>query len=80
MNESDADFYLTNLGVLLKETALSARQRAGDATDPADKAFEQGRAMAYYEVISLMKQQAEAFGIDAARISLADIEPDRDLL
>jgi hypothetical protein len=32
-----------------------ARGSGRRLTDPADKAFEQGRAMAYYEVISLMR-------------------------
>jgi hypothetical protein len=36
--------------------------------------------MAYYEVVSLMKEQAVAFGIDSARLSLADVDPDQDLL
>jgi hypothetical protein len=30
--------------------------------------------------VSLMKDQAVAFGIDAARLSLADVDPDRDLI
>jgi hypothetical protein len=66
MSETVSDHYLLDLGFLLKEAALDARQRANSTPDPGEKAFEQGRAMAYYEVVSLMKDQAVAFGVDAA--------------
>jgi hypothetical protein len=52
MSETAADHYLLDLGFLLKEAALDAQRRAEQATDPGDKAFEQGRAFAYHEVIS----------------------------
>jgi hypothetical protein len=42
--------------------------------------FAQGRAMAYYEVVSLMHQQATAFGLPFADVGLQGINPDRDLL
>jgi hypothetical protein len=42
--------------------------------------FALGRLTAYYEVLSLVKQQAEAFGIDVTALSLQGFDPDRDLL
>lgn len=36
--------------------------------------------MAYYEVVSLMQQQAVAFGIEAQSLGLDDISPERDLI
>ena len=46
MSETVSDHYLLDLGFLLKEAALDARQRANATADPGEKAFEQGRAMA----------------------------------
>jgi hypothetical protein len=79
MVESSSDNYLRDLGYLVRESALEAKRRANEAADD-DRAFEQGRALAYYEVVSLMKEQALAFGIDPSRLSLADVNPDQDLL
>ncbi len=36
--------------------------------------------MAYYEVISLMQQQAEAFGIPLTDINLEGLDPEKDVL
>ncbi len=36
--------------------------------------------MAFHEVISLLQMQAHAFDISLGEISLADIDPDADLL
>ena len=36
--------------------------------------------MAYYEVISTMKNQASVFDLEQEDLSLSDIEPDRDLV
>jgi len=42
--------------------------------------FNLGRAFAYYEVVSLMQQQAAVFELPLMALSLADIDADRDLL
>jgi len=42
--------------------------------------YDKGRHFALYEVISLLVQQAEAFGVDRASIGLAGVDPERDLL
>jgi hypothetical protein len=47
MSETVSDHYLLDLGFLLKKAALDARQRANATADPGERAFEQGRAMAY---------------------------------
>jgi hypothetical protein len=36
--------------------------------------------MAYHEIVSLIQQQAEAFGIPIEDIGLSDISPEKDLL
>jgi hypothetical protein len=66
--------YLRDLGHLIREAAEeSARVAAGDA-------FEQGRRLAYYEVVSLMLSQAATFGLAAEDLAMAGLDPDRDLL
>jgi len=55
-----AQYYLLDLGSLLKQQALAAK--TGTASDGRRDDFEVGRLMAYHEVISLMQEQANTFG------------------
>ncbi|GLI28277.1 hypothetical protein ARHIZOSPH14_25190 [Agromyces rhizosphaerae] len=79
-DDPSAALYLRDLGELLKESALSARDDRDETPVGADRAFADGRLMAYHEVVSLMQQQAVAFGIDIGGLSLEDIDPGRDLV
>jgi hypothetical protein len=82
MSEPGGDklsLYLHDLGELLKEEALIARSESQKAAIE-DRSYARDEAMAFYRVISLMQQQARAFGIDLDVIALSDIDPDRDLL
>jgi hypothetical protein len=72
--------YLADLGALLKQEALEARTQASAEANQPDHQFALGRLTAYYEVLSLMRQQAEAFGIEATALSLDGFDPDRELL
>lgn len=76
-NEKSAQYYLLDLGTLLKAQAVTAKRES--KADPTDS-FALGRLMAYHEVISLMQQQAQAFGLPLESLNLNDIDPDRDLL
>jgi hypothetical protein len=69
--------YLLDLGQLLRGAALSAKHRAAAAPD---RDFEQGRHSAYYEVLSVMHQQAIAFNLPLHDLSLDGLDPERDLL
>ena len=71
--------YLRDLGCLLKENALESRRNRDTAGDD-DKPYSLGHLMAYHEVVSLMQQQALAFGIDLEDICLADLEPESELI
>lgn len=73
MND-DAQHYLRDLGSLVLEAARKSKGNAAD--DP----FERGRLHAYFEVVSLMQQQAVAFGIPLASVGLNGVDPERDLL
>jgi hypothetical protein len=79
MTPETAANYLLDLGMLLKKEALDARARAR-LSKGSEGDFDAGRAFAYYEVISLMQQQAHAFLLPLEALSLADIDADRDLL
>jgi hypothetical protein len=68
--------YLRDLGGLIAESALKAKQEMGSTND----GYSIGFLMAYYEVVSLMQSQALLFEIPLAALGLAHIEPDRDLL
>jgi uncharacterized protein (DUF3084 family) len=68
--------YLRDVGLLLKERALQAQRDRVQA--PSE--FEDGRVMAYYEVISLLRNEAETFGLGPDDLQLHDIDPDRDLI
>jgi len=74
-------YYLRDLGNLLKEKALEAQQFAQKELQGTEGYhLESGRLTAYYEVISLMQQQAQGFQIPLEELDLHDIEPDRDLI
>lgn len=77
--EGTYQYYVIDLARLLKEQALEAKHDSESSAD-SDKSFAAGRLMAYHEVISLMQQQAEAFGVSLSAIGLHDINPERDLL
>ncbi|MBL8631905.1 MAG: hypothetical protein JNM40_01690 [Myxococcales bacterium] len=64
---------------MLKEKALTARLDAAQGR-AEDRDYKLGFLMAYHDVISLVKQQADAFGVDVRALCLDDIDPDRDLL
>lgn len=72
--------YLFDLGYLLREQALDAKQAAGAAKGTDDEAFQSGRLMAYYEVLSLLVGQARTFELPVEDLHLCGLEPDRDLL
>jgi hypothetical protein len=73
-------YYLRDLGYLLREKGEQTRDEVRAAGTEAEKAFENGRQMAYVEVLSLMQQQADAFGIPRSELCLDGLDPEADLL
>ena len=78
MSEKHAH-YLRDLGHQVRQAALEAKTDVASAAE-ADREFQEGRRMAYYEVVSLMRAQALAFGIPLHDLALDGFDPDRDLL
>ena len=72
--------YVHDLGLLIKEKARRAKIERDSNLETSDANYKLGYLMAYYEVVSLMKQQSDSFEIDQGTIGLGDIEPDKELL
>lgn len=76
--DSDTKFknYLYDLGIQIREYALDAK----NDRDIAYSDFNAGYLSGFHRVISLMKQQAEAFGISVEELGLSSIDPDEELI
>jgi hypothetical protein len=72
--------YLRDLGQLISEAARSAKRERDELNDSSRRDYAIGRLMGYHEVVSLMLQQARAFGIDADDLGLVGLDPERDLI
>jgi len=70
-----ADNFLHDLVVLLIERARAAKADANCGVE-----FDRGRQFAYYEVLSLIEQQATAFGLDLSKLGVPCFHADRDFL
>ena len=71
--------YLSDLGDLIRRSGEQAK-KAVDKSSGDDLPFEQGRRMAYVEVLSLMQQQASAFNLPLRDLRLEGFDPERDLM
>jgi hypothetical protein len=73
-------YFLRDLGVLLKDLARTSKLAKDGEASGEDRAYAAGRLMALHEVISLMQQQASAFGLTLEEIGLDGMDPERDLI
>lgn len=80
MSDTQLAGFIADVGLLLKQQALTAKAERDAVSEADQRSFAQGRLFAYLEVLSLVQQELDAFGIDRAAMQLADIEPERDLL
>jgi hypothetical protein len=62
---------LSDLFARAREARESARQEAAKA--PGDAGFEAGRLQGYYEVLSVLVGQLDAFGIPRSSVGVPDI-------
>ena len=68
--------YLKDLGMQIKEYAFSAKKDASESGND----FSVGYMAGFHRIISLMQQQAEAFGIPFEDIGIDGIDADEDLV
>lgn len=71
--------YMREIGYFIRELAKGAKLDVAAASED-ERAFSQGRLMAYHEVISLLREHALYFRLHLEDISLEGFDPDRDLL
>ena len=73
--------FVFDVGYYIKERALDAKkERDAVPKGTPEYDFRCGRVIAYNEVISILQQTAEGFGIALEELQLDDIDPDRDLV
>ena len=77
MSDSERD-YLLDLGLILRESSVQARQRATEARGTPAEAYEEGRAMAYHEIATLLLQRAAAAGLPPEAFRLEGFDPERE--
>src|SRR5438046_3701248 len=70
--------YLLDVGLYIGNAQKKPRRDRLAKEDP-DRSFEAGRVLACYEVISIPQQSAAGFDIALDKISLQNLDPDRDL-
>lgn len=67
---TDAENYLQDLLPMLLARAREAKSEAASKAGDADAPFYAGRRAAYYEVLSTVVGQLDAFGMDGSRFGL----------
>jgi len=72
--------YLLDLGELIKEKARAVKRIKDSVNKDDDIGYATGYLMAFYEVVDLMKSQADVFEIPQQDMGLADIDPESELL
>ena len=75
--------YLTDVLSMLITSAIEAklmRKEPQEKGSDRDAAFQEGRALAYYEVVSTLINQAAIFGLSKDTIPALDFDPDKILL
>ncbi len=78
MEDENFKNYIRYMGKLIKEQAREAKKDE-DSPKEGFEDYNKGAIMAYYTVISTLKNQAPIFDLEQEDIGLADINPDVDL-
>ena len=79
-DEEKFKHYVLDLGRLIKESALTAVEEREKQHGQVTQEFYDGYVLGFHRVVSLMQQQALAFGSELEDLQLDNIEPDRDLV
>jgi hypothetical protein len=78
MNKENFKNYIRYMGNLIKDQAKQAKKDE-DSPRAGFEDYNKGAVMAYYTVISTLKNQASFFDLKQEDIGLADINPEVDL-
>ena len=71
--------YLLATNELLLEFAREAKRQADATRGTEGGNFDAGYLLGFHRVISLLQQQAPAFGLEVSDIGLEGVDPNRDL-
>lgn len=71
--------YVVATSELLLEFAREAKRQADATRGTAAGNFDAGYLMGFHRVVSLLQQQALAFGLDESDVGLEGVDPDREL-
>lgn len=71
--------YILATNELLLEFAREAKEKADATRGTEGGDFDSGYLMGFHRVVSLMQQQAEAFGLETSDIGLDGVDANRDL-
>lgn len=80
---SELSNYLSEVLSVIIDRAKEARDRSKGTRTEGDmgrRLYAEGRALAYYEVVSTLIGQAEAFGVSKEDVPELDFDPERELL
>jgi hypothetical protein len=80
VKKSTIENYIKQTVEFIKEDALVAKEDYLSSKNSNSRLFRDGVLMGYYYVITLLKQQAEAFDINTNDLNLDNIDPDKDLI
>jgi hypothetical protein len=72
--------YLRDLLFEISRKAITAKKDRDHAVGSENHQFQTGHLMAYYEISSLIFEQAQVFGLDLKEFGIGDLNPERDLL
>ena len=64
---------------VVQELLVKARE-AKVRAERSQSDFDKGQHFAFYDIISLLVQQSNAFGIDLSMVGLEGLDPERDIL
>ena len=78
MSHESLSNYVHHMVNLIKDQAINAK-RVANEKDGKD-AYREGELMAYYSVISTLKNHVPFYGLEQKDLGLSDINPEADLL
>jgi hypothetical protein len=73
--------FLGDVGGYIRERALEAKtERDALPLDTPERQFQDGRVVAFNEVVSILQQTLDGFEIPRMAMNLDGLDPDRDLV
>ena len=78
--EKTFELFVRDLGYLVRERCLAARESAASARGGPEESYAEGQLFSWVEIASLMQSQALAFQIPLEKLSLDNLDPEQLLV